>query len=168
MSGPHMCHQGWIANSTLFAFMICKTITMNMSQSDPLRLILLIQPQASVILSALQIKSGLTASGIGLPVTVRIISHLQDDVLDIPAAQSWAPTEIWHTFKMGTWCHAWASLCNAWGINFKSVDETRPLFCSALVATKMQRKIQWVKKVLLSVYWHGAPACLVNHWSVFV
>lgn len=50
------------------------------------------------------------------------------------------PTEIWHTFKMGTWCHAWASLCNAWGINFKSVDETRPLFCSALVATKMQRK----------------------------
>lgn len=68
--------------------MICKTITMSMSQSDPLRLILLIQPQASVILSALQIKSGLTASGIGLPVTVRIISHLQDDVLDIPAAQS--------------------------------------------------------------------------------
>lgn len=28
------------------------------------------------------------ASGIGLSVTVRIISHLQDDVLDIPAAQS--------------------------------------------------------------------------------
>jgi len=61
---------------------------MSKSQSDHLCLILLIQPQASVILSSLQIKCGLTASGIGLSVTVRIISHLQDDVLDTPAAQS--------------------------------------------------------------------------------